>query len=61
MLVLANFADMTEQTTRYAAGLGAPLHLRLTLLRLDGYPTCSEPSRGRRRGAKYPQRGRNHG
>lgn len=42
MLVLANFADMTERTARYAAGLGAPLHLRLTLLRLDGYPIMLE-------------------
>ena len=42
MLVLASFADMTEQTTRYAAGLGTPLHLRLTLLRLDVYPIMLE-------------------
>jgi nucleotide-binding universal stress UspA family protein len=43
ILVLANFAEATEPTARYAAALGAPLHLRLTLLHLEVYPVMLEP------------------
>jgi nucleotide-binding universal stress UspA family protein len=43
ILVLANFADAAEATARYAAALGAPLHLRLTMLHLDTYPVLLEP------------------
>ena len=43
ILVLANFAEAAEPTARYAAALGAPLHLRLVLLHLDAYPVMLEP------------------
>ncbi|MGY3090900.1 hypothetical protein ACVWYF_003964 [Hymenobacter sp. UYAg731] len=43
ILVLANFADAAEATARYAAALGAPLHLRLAMLHLDAYPVLLEP------------------
>jgi len=43
ILVLANFADAAEATARYAAALGAPLHLRLAMLHLDVYPVMLEP------------------
>ena len=43
ILVLANFADAAEATARYAAALGAPLHLRLALLHLEVYPVLLEP------------------
>ena len=43
ILVLANFADAAEATARYAAALGAPLHLRLAMLHLDAYPVMLEP------------------
>ncbi|MFD1469494.1 universal stress protein [Hymenobacter caeli] len=43
ILVLANFAEAAEPTARYAAALGAPLHLRLALLHLEAYPVMLEP------------------
>ena len=43
ILVLSNFADAAEGTARYAAALGAPLHLRLALLHLEVYPVMLEP------------------
>ena len=43
VLVFANFADAAEATARYAAALGAPLHLRLAMLHLDAYPVMLEP------------------
>ena len=43
ILVLANFADAAEATARYAAALGTPLHLRLAMLHLEGYPVMLEP------------------
>jgi hypothetical protein len=43
ILVLANFADAAEATARYAAALGAPLHLRLVMLHLEVYPVMLEP------------------
>ena len=43
ILVLANFADAAEATARYAAALGAPLHLRLAMLHLEAYPVMLEP------------------
>ena len=43
ILVLANFADAAESTARYAAALGAPLHLPLAMLHLDVYPVMLEP------------------
>jgi nucleotide-binding universal stress UspA family protein len=43
ILVLANFADAAEATARYAAALGAPLHLPLSLLHLEVYPVMLEP------------------
>ena len=43
ILVLANYADAAEATARYAAALGAPLHLRLAMLHLGEYPVMPEP------------------
>ena len=43
ILVLANFADAAEATARYAAALGAPLHLRLAMLHLEVYPVMLVP------------------
>jgi len=43
ILVLSNFADAAEGTARYAAALGAPLHLHLALLHLEVYPVMLEP------------------
>jgi nucleotide-binding universal stress UspA family protein len=43
ILILANLAETAEPTARYAAALGLPLHLRLTLLHLEVYPVMLEP------------------
>lgn len=43
ILVLANFAEDAEVTARYAARLGAPLHLSLVMLHLEEYPVLLEP------------------
>ena len=39
ILVLVNASATAEQAARYAAALGAPLHVHLTLLNLG--PTCN--------------------
>jgi nucleotide-binding universal stress UspA family protein len=43
ILILANLAEGAEPTARYAAALGAPLHLRLAMLHLEVYPMLVEP------------------
>ena len=45
ILVLVNASAIAEQAARYAAVLGAPLHVHLTLLNLRTYPD-NEPGNG---------------
>lgn len=43
ILVLVNASATAEQAARYAAALGAPLHVHLTLLNLWTYPVIMSP------------------